>query len=108
MDGHIDMKALFIVVNVGFTDEVLEMIRELGVRGATILNARGESAHHESFMGITIDEEKDMVMCIVGKEIAEKAMRAVKKNAGVATPAHGVCFTLPVEKTVGITVPTTQ
>ena len=102
MEETVNMKALFIIVNVGFTEDVLTLAREMGVRGATILSARGESSHHESILGVTIDAEKDMVLCIVDAEIAEKVMAAVKEKAGVKTPAHGVCFTMPVDKTVGI------
>ena len=102
MDRIGKMRALYIIVNDGFTEDVLELARELGARGATIMNARGESAQHESFMGITIDTEKEMILCIVEREIAKKIIYAVKEKAGVDTPAHAVCFTLPVESTVGI------
>ena len=102
MDNTANMKALFIIVNAGFTDDVLEMARELGVRGATILSARGESSHHESILGVTIDVEKDLVFCIVDGDIAKKVMDAVKEKFGIDTQTHGVCFTLPVEKTMGI------
>ena len=102
MDNTKNMKALFIIVNVGFTEDVLKLARELGVRGVTILSARGEGSHHKSIMGVTVDVEKDLVFCIVEAELAEKVMEAVKDNAGVDTQAHGVCFTLPVDKTVGI------
>ena len=102
MDSIANMKALFIVVNVGFTEEVLALAREMGVRGATIMGARGESTYHESILGVTVDVEKDMVMCIVDNEIAEKVITVVGEKAGVDTPAHAVCFTLPVDKTVVI------
>ena len=102
MENTATMKALFIIVNVGFTDDVLVLAREHGVRGATILSARGESSHHESILGVTVDVEKDLVFCIVEADIAKKVMAAVKEKAGVETRAHGVCFTLPVDKTVGI------
>ena len=102
MDNDESMKALFIIVNVGFTDDVLKLARDLGVRGATILPARGESSHHESILGVTIDVEKDLVFCIVEDDVAGNVMAAIKEQAGINTPAHGVCFTLPVDKTVGI------
>jgi len=98
------MKALFMVVNAGFAEDVIEVAREVGVKGATILNARGEGSHHESFFGITLDTEKDMVFCITEEETADKAMEAVKEKAGVKTPAHCICFTMPIDKTVGLNV----
>lgn len=97
-------KALFIIVNAGFADEVMDVARAEGVVGATILNARGESARHQLFMGITVDSEKEMILCIVDSATAERAMEAIRQKAGVKTPAHGVCFVMPVEKLVGISV----
>ena len=97
-----NMKALFIIVNAGFATEVINMVRQEGVRGATIMNARGEGIHHESFCGITVDTEKEMILCVTDEETAEKAMLVVKEKAGIRTPTHGICFTMPVEKTMGI------
>lgn len=104
--GHSgDMKALFMIVNAGFAEDVIEMTREAGVTGATIFNARGEGAHHEMFMGITVDTEKEMVLSVADGGTAEKAMAIVKEKAGIKTPAHSICFTMPIEKLIGITMP---
>ena len=102
MENSSNMKALFMIVNAGFAEEVIETAREAGIRGATILNARGEGAHHESFLGITMDTEKEMIWCITDENTAEKAMAAVGEKAGIKTPAHSICFTMPVDKTIGI------
>jgi nitrogen regulatory protein PII len=100
-------KALFIVVNAGFAEDVLAIARETGVVGATILNVRGEGARRESILGITVDTEKEMVLSIVDEATAGKAMAAIKERAGIKTPAHSFCFTRPVEEVVGISAPAT-
>ena len=102
MENRTDMKALFMVVNAGFAEEVMEIARETGIKGATIMNARGEGASHESFMGIVVDTEKEMILCIADDETAKLAMAAVKEKAGIQTPAHGICFTMPVDQVLGI------
>ena len=91
-------KALFIIVNAGHADDVIEIARSEGAGGATILNARGECSRHEVFMGITVDEEKEMIICLVDEPIDEKVMTAIKEKAGIKTAAHSICFTMPVEK----------
>lgn len=96
------MKALFIIVNAGFADDVIEIARCAGAGGATILNARGEGPRHEVFMGITVDSEKEIILCLVEEEISEKIMVAVKEKAGIRTPKHSICFTMPVEKIIGV------
>lgn len=96
------MKLLFIVVNAGFAEDVIEIARESGLRGATILNARGEGVHHESFMGITVDTEKEMILSIIEENTGLKVMEALKEKVGVYTPAHSICFLMPIEKITGL------
>lgn len=99
------MKALFIVINAGFADNIIDILYATGARGATILNARGEGKQHKLFMGITIDSEKEMILCVTDEGTAEKAMLAIKEKVGLKTPAHSVCFTMPVDQIVGINMP---
>ena len=103
-----DIKALYIVVNAGFADEVIEIARECGAGGATILNARGEGSMHKSFMGITVDAEKELVLSLVRKDVAKKIMVAVREKAGLKSPASGVCFTVPVDSITKINKPVPQ
>ena len=108
MENPDDLKALFVIVNAGFAEDVIETAREVGVTGATIFNARGEGHHHEMFMGITVDTEKELILSITDKAAAEKAMAAIKEKAGIKTPAHSICFTMPVEKMIGISMHSPQ
>ena len=104
MDNSGETKALFIVVNAGFADDVMDVARETGVASATIFSARGKGHHNEMFMGITTDAEKEIVLSITDEETSEKAMALIKEKAGVKTPAGGICFTMPVDQAVGISV----
>lgn len=98
------MRALYIIINAGHADEVVDITRAEGARGATILNARGSGPKHEVFMGITIDTEKEIVLCLTDEETCKKIMEAIKQNAGIGTAAHGVCFSVPVDRVVGLKV----
>ena len=93
------LKALYVIVNAGFASQIVDIARECGATGATILNARGSVAKPQTILGITIDTEKEIVLSVVEEEIAIKIMQAVKEQAGVGTSAHGLCFYLPVEAT---------
>ncbi len=92
-----ELKALYIIVNAGFSSEVVEIARSVGATGATIINARGSVAKPKTILGITIDTEKEIVLSVVEKDVAIKIMEQVKEKAGVGTSAHGLCFFLPVE-----------
>lgn len=92
-----DLKALYIIVNAGFSSEVVEIARSVGSTGATIINARGSVAKPKTILGITIDTEKEIVLSVVEKDVAIQIMEKVKAKVGVGTAAHGLCFFLPVE-----------
>ena len=92
-----ELKALYIIVNAGFSAKVVDIARAAGATGATIINARGSVAKPKTILGITIDTEKEIVLSVVEKDIAMKIVEGVKENAGAGTPAHGLCFFMPVE-----------
>ncbi len=92
-----ELKALYIIVNAGFSSEIVDIARECGSTGATIINARGSVKKPQTILGITIDTEKEIILSVVEKEVGDKIMQAVKEKAGVGTNAHGLCFYMPVE-----------
>ena len=96
------IKSLFVIVNAGFSSDIVDIARAQGARGATIINSRGWGASHEVFMGITVDSEKEIIICIAEESISEKIVAAIKEKAGYESPAHSVCFVTPVEKAIGI------
>ncbi|MGF7143175.1 nitrogen regulatory protein PII [Anaerotaenia torta] len=105
MEKANNLKALYIIVNAGFAEEVVEMAREAGARGATIINARGTGAMHKAILGITIDTEKEIILSVVDADTAERIVAAVNTKSGFKTPANGICFTMPIDKMVGINNP---
>ena len=94
-----NLKALYIIVNAGFSSQIVDIARECGSTGATIINARGSVAKPQTILGITIDTEKEIVLSIVEESVTNKIMESVKEKAGVGTSAHGLCFYMPVEMT---------
>ena len=96
------MKALYIIANVGFAEEIVEMTRNAGAKGATIMNARGTADMNKAFFGITTSPEKEIILTLVDAKVVDTIMAEVGEKAGVKTPAGAVCFCVPVEKAVGI------
>ena len=92
-----ELKALYIIVNHGFSSEIIDIARECGATGLTVLNGRGSVEKPKTILGITIDTEKEILLSVTEKDIAVRIMEAVKEKAGVQTPAHALCFFMPVE-----------
>ena len=102
-----NMKALMIIVNAGFAEDVVALTREAGAGGATIINARGGSMHM-SFLGITVDSEKEMIICLVPVDVAHKIMEELEKSEITKEAAHRFCFTMPVEQMTKLYRPETD
>ena len=91
------------VVNSGFSDAVMSAAREYGARGGTVLSARGTANQEsETFFGISIQPEKEVVLILVPAKIKDDILHAIYEKVGLATPGQGIAFTLPVENAVGL------
>ncbi|MFU0828091.1 MAG: Transcriptional regulator [Lachnoclostridium sp.] len=99
-----NLKALYIVVNMGFAEKIVEYIRSQGSCGATIINARRYSFQHKEIMGISTDKEKEIVLTVIDSDAADRIMDSIKHYSGFKTEAHGICFTLPVSNAVGLSL----
>ena len=99
-------EAVFVIVNAGFSDAVMDSARESGVTGGTVLNARGTAnPQAERFFGLTIEPNKDMIMILIDSEIKEKVLHNLYRDVGLKTECQGIAFTLPVNDVVGLTPP---
>ncbi len=91
------------IANKGYSETVMNSARATGAAGGTILSGRGTiSKTAQKFFGITIQEEKEIVLILVKKELRPAVMSAISESVGMSSPGQGVVFSLPVEETLGI------
>lgn len=96
-------EVIFVIVNSGYAEEVMDLARELGVRGGTILSARGVAKEEAAaFFGITLHAEKEILMMVVEKGLRDTVLSAVYKEMGMAKHAQGIAFSLPVSDVAGL------
>ena len=99
-DNH---EVIFAIVNAGFAEDVMDVAREQGVRGGTILNARGVvNEDAAAFYGITLHADKEILMMVVEREIRDRVLNAIYKEMGMAKKAKGIAFSLPVSDVAGL------
>ena len=100
-----DHEVIFAIVNSGFADDVMDIAREQGVRGGTILNARGVVKEEAAaFFGITLHQDKEILMMVVEKSIRDNVLNAIYKQMGMAKKAKGIAVSLPVSDVAGLAV----
>lgn len=99
-DNH---EVIFAIVNSGYAEEVMDVARENGARGGTILNARGAAGEEAAaFFGITLHAEKEILMIVVEKGIRDGILNAIYKQVGMGKKAQGIAFSLPVSDVAGL------
>ena len=99
-------EVIFAIVNSGFAEDVMDVAREQGVRGGTILNARGVvNEDAAAFYGITLHADKEILMMVVDKDIRDKVLNALYKEMGLGKKSQGIVFSLPVSDVAGLAMP---
>ena len=76
-----------------------------GAAGGTVLHAKGTGAKQaERFLGVSIAEEKELI--IIVSKASEKAaiMKAIAENCGPGTPSGAISFSLPISAVAGLRV----
>ena len=96
-------QVIFAIVNSGYAEEVMDVARENGARGGTILNARGVAGEEAAaFFGITLHAEKEILMIVTEKTLRDGILNAIYKQMGMAKKAQGIAFSLPVSDVAGL------
>ena len=85
----------------GYTDMVMDAAREAGAAGGTTIRAKGTGAGAQKFFGLSLAEEKEIVLIVSSTENKKEIMKAIMQKAGIDTKAHALVFSLPVTETAG-------
>ena len=91
------------IVNQGYSDEFMNTARAAGASGGTVISARGQA--HEGavkFFGISVQDEKELILILTDREKKASIMRAVCEAHGLNTGAQAIVFSLPVDKVLGL------
>lgn len=94
---------IYVILNEGHSDEVMKAARSAGATGGTVLAGKGTGSRETGkFLGITLADEKDVVLILAAASAKAKIMRAVVEQAGPQTDAGAICFSLPVTQVAGL------
>ena len=95
--------AIFVVVDKGKAEEVIEAAKPAGARGATVINARGSGIHEtKKLFAMPIEPEKEIVMILAQIELTDAIVSRIKEQLQIEEPGKGIMFILNVERTYGL------
>ena len=91
------------IVNQGFSEEVMNAARSAGAAGGTIIHSRRVGDQNAlSLWGLSIQEEKEIVMIVADNEHKLDIMKAISEKCGMHSDAKGIVVSLPIDNVVGI------
>ncbi len=103
MENKVIYSLIISIVNRGFSEEVMDAARDAGAKGGTILYGHGAGLREaETFFGISIHPEKELVMILASNETRAKIMQSIVKRVGMDSEGAGITFSLPVTDVEGI------
>lgn len=94
------------IVDKGTSDLVMDAAREAGASGGTVIHAKGTDAgRSRKFFGISLAEEREVVLIVVPAADKAPVMRSIAHQAGAGSETHALLFSLPVSEAAGLNLP---
>ncbi len=91
------------IVNQGYSEEVMNAARAAGASGGSILHSRrvGNEKATE-FWGLSVQEEKEIILIIANAENKLVIMQAISDACGIRSDAKGIVVSLPIDAVIGL------
>lgn len=103
MKTEVTHDMIIAVVNLGYTEMLMDAARDAGAGGGTVIHARRLGDGDQlNFLGISIQEEREIVGILCHREDRKEIMKAIHNKCGVTTEAQGMIFSLPVDFVAGM------
>ena len=94
---------LVTIVDDGCAEKVMNAAKKAGANGGTLINGRELGGKNSfKFFNITMEAEKDIVLIVCNEQNKNDIMKEILERTGIKTESRGLCFSLPIEKVVGL------
>ena len=101
--GVSDLEAIFVIVDKGLSDNVLDSAKTAGSTGGTIIHGRGAGFQEkEKLFDFVIEPEKEIVLILSGAHKTEKIINAINQQLNIEESNKGVVFVVDVTRALGI------
>lgn len=92
-----------VVVNQGFTEDVMRAAKSAGARGGTVIHSRRVSdVETIQLWGLSLQEEKEIVLILATLETKVAMMSAISRSCGSQSPAKGIVLSMPIDAVAGL------
>ncbi|WP_010250131.1 P-II family nitrogen regulator [Acetivibrio cellulolyticus] len=95
--------AIYVVVDKGKAEDVVEAAKKAGARGGTIINARGSGIHeHSKLFLMDIEPEKEVVLILAENNLTDAITSSIRNDLKMDEPGNGIIFVQAVSKAYGL------
>ena len=102
-DMAFEYELIYVILNEGHSDEVMDAARPAGAAGGTVIAAKGTGIRQtEKFGGLSLASEREVILIVAKASTKAAIMQAIMEKAGVQTKAGAICFSLPVSQVAGL------
>ena len=92
-----------VVVNQGYSAEVMDVAREAGAGGGTVIHGRNISNKDlAASWGMSAQEEKEVLLIVANGENKLAIMQAIGERCGMHSEAKGLVLSLPIDEVIGL------
>lgn len=102
--AKVNYEAIFVIVDKGSLDTVIDAAEAAGSTGGTVIHGRGLGDHEKAklLFNIEIEPEKDIVLILSKADKTENIVNAIKERLNIDSPGAGIIFVLDVKRTEGL------
>ena len=95
--------AIFVIVEKGSAEDVIEAASKAGAQGGTIINARGAGIHETSkVFNMEIEPEKEVVLILSESSHTNQITTSIREALKIDEPGKGVIFVQQVKEAHGL------
>ena len=96
-------EAIFVIVDKGKGEFVIDAAKRAGSKGATLINARGSGIHETSkLFSMEIEPEKEIILVLSESTGVEQIIDVISTECQLEKPGNGILFTCDVTRTAGL------
>ncbi len=89
---------ILVAVNYGYTDAVMDTARACGAKGGTVIRARWAGSQTvEKFVGITLQDEKEILAIVASRKEQAHIMEEINRLHGLRSSPQAVVIGLPID-----------
>ena len=97
-----EFELIIAISNQGYIDSVMEAARSANAGGGTVIHAKGTGMEKaQKFLGVSLAEEKEVILIVSKASEKRKIMKAIMAQAGLSSKEKAIVFSLPVTNVAG-------